>query len=130
MMALAPRARLSVIVITRNEAQRLPTCLVSLSFADEVIVVDSGSTDGTPELARRHGARVIETPDWPGFGPQKERALDAATGDWVFSIDADEWVDAELATAIQVPSVVTTGAPAASASRVTPLTRSLKSRAR
>ncbi len=99
--APAVKARLSVIVITKNEAQRLPTCLASLAFADEVIVVDSGSTDGTPELARRHGARVIETTDWPGFGLQKQRALDAATGDWVLSIDADEWVDAELAAAIR-----------------------------
>jgi hypothetical protein len=108
------KARLSVIVITRNEAQRLPTCLASLAFADEVIVVDSGSTDGTPEIARSHGARVIETTDWPGFGPQKQRALDAASGDWVFSIDADEWVDAKLAAAIQ--GVLAAGASGAALS--------------
>lgn len=94
-------ARLSVIVITRNEAQRLPTCLASVAFADELIVVDSGSTDGTQELARSLGASVIETTDWPGFGPQKQRALDAATGDWVLSIDADEWLDGTLAAAIK-----------------------------
>lgn len=97
----AARETLSVIVITRNEAHRLPTCLRSVAFADEIVVVDSGSSDGTPALARRLGARVIETADWPGFGPQKQRALDAATGAWVLSIDADEWVDAELAAAIQ-----------------------------
>ncbi len=95
------QARLSVIVITHNEAHRLPTCLASVTFADELIVVDSGSTDGTQALARDVGARVIETTDWPGFGPQKQRALDAATGDWVLSIDADEWLDSTLAAAIQ-----------------------------
>lgn len=102
--------RLSVIVITRNEADRLPTCLASVAFADEVIVVDSGSTDGTADLARRLGAGVIVTTDWPGFGPQKQRALNAATGHWVLSIDADEWVDGELAAAIR--RVVTANNPA------------------
>lgn len=106
-------ARLSVIVITRNESQRLPTCLASVAFADEWIVVDSGSTDGTQALAREAGARVIETADWPGFGPQKQRALDAATGDWVLSIDADEWLDAKLAAAIRQLLADDTGQPAA-----------------
>ena len=103
--------RLSVIVITHNEAARLPACLASVGFADELIVVDSGSSDGTPALAQAHGARVIATPDWPGFGPQKQRALDAASGIWVLSIDADEWLDAPLAAAIQ--TLVATDAPAA-----------------
>ncbi len=93
--------RLSVIVITKNEAERLPTCLASVAFADEIIVVDSASSDGTAALARQHGARVISTADWPGFGPQKQRALAAATGTWVLSIDADEWLDDELAAAIR-----------------------------
>ena len=109
----ASTPRLSVIVITKNESARLPTCLASVAFADELIVVDSGSTDGTAELARRLGARVIETTDWPGFGPQKQRALDAAAGTWVLSIDADEWVDAELAAAIRgvVGGCAATGGP-------------------
>ncbi len=107
------QARLSVIVITRNEAQRLSTCLTSVAFADEVIVVDSGSTDGTQTLARDLGARVIETADWPGFGPQKQRALDAATGDWVLSIDADEWLDSTLAAAIRQVLADDAGQPAA-----------------
>ncbi|MBE2245471.1 MAG: glycosyltransferase family 2 protein [Burkholderiaceae bacterium] len=106
-------ARLSVIVITKNEAGRLPTCLASVAFADEIIVVDSGSSDGTQEIARGLGARVIETADWPGFGPQKQRALDAATGDWVLSIDADEWLDAQLATAIRQLLADDAGQPAA-----------------
>ncbi len=105
------QARLSVIVITKNEATRLPTCLASVAFADEVIVVDSGSTDGTADLARSLGAHVIATTDWPGFGRQKQRALDAATGTWVLSLDADEWLDADLAAAIQ--SVTAAGHQAA-----------------
>lgn len=88
--------RLSAILITRNEAHNIEGCLRSVAFADEVVVVDSGSTDGTVELARRHGAHVICTGDWPGFGAQKNRALDAATGEWVLSIDADERVTPEL----------------------------------
>ena len=106
--------RLSVIVITRNEAQRLPTCLASVGFADELIVVDSGSTDGTAELARSLGAKVIGTADWPGFGRQKQRALDAARGTWVLSLDADEWLDDELAAAVRrvTEGGVLAGAPA------------------
>jgi glycosyltransferase involved in cell wall biosynthesis len=93
--------RLSVVLITRNEIHNIHACLRSLAFADEVVVVDSGSTDGTVEAARAAGARVIPTTDWPGFGPQKNRALDAATGDWVFSIDADEQLTPELAASLQ-----------------------------
>jgi glycosyltransferase involved in cell wall biosynthesis len=91
---LAPR--LSVIVITRNESARLAACLESVAFADEWIVVDSGSTDDTVAIAKTFGAQVTQTTDWPGFGPQKNRALDLATGDWVFSIDADERVTPAL----------------------------------
>ena len=87
---------LSIALITFNEVARLPACLASVAFADEVVVVDNGSTDGTVELARSLGARVLQTPDWPGFGPQKNRAVDMATGDWVLSIDADEQVTPEL----------------------------------
>lgn len=92
--------KLSVIIITKNEAAHIGACLQSLSFADEVIVLDSGSSDDTCAIARQHGARVEHTADWPGFGPQKNRALDLATGDWVLSIDADERVTPELAQAI------------------------------
>jgi glycosyltransferase involved in cell wall biosynthesis len=92
---------LSVIIITKNESANILACLESVAFADEFIVVDSGSTDNTVELARNLGAKVVVTPDWPGFGPQKNRALDLATGDWVLSIDADERVTAELAQEIQ-----------------------------
>ncbi|MGZ3159818.1 MAG: glycosyltransferase family 2 protein [Burkholderiaceae bacterium] len=88
--------RLSVILITKNEAVNLKACLDSVHFADEIIIVDSGSTDGTLDIARAAGATVIEPADWPGFGPQKNRALDAATGTWVLSIDADELITPEL----------------------------------
>lgn len=92
--------KLSVILITKNEARNLRQCLHSVAFADQIVVVDSGSTDGTQAIARDAGALVIETADWPGFGPQKNRALDAATGDWIFSIDADERVTPDLAAEI------------------------------
>ena len=87
---------LSVIIITKNEATHIADCLASVSFADEIIVLDSGSTDGTVALARNLGAQVHQSVDWPGFGPQKNRALALATQDWVFSIDADERVTPEL----------------------------------
>ena len=86
---------LSVIVITKNEAHAIGKCLESVSWADEIIVVDSGSTDGTVKIGESFGAKVHVT-DWPGFGPQKNRALDLATGEWVLSLDADEIVSPEL----------------------------------
>ena len=70
---------LSVVVITLNEEAKIAQCLASVSFADEIIVVDSGSRDRTVDVARAAGARVEHTPDWPGFGPQKNRALALAT---------------------------------------------------
>jgi glycosyltransferase involved in cell wall biosynthesis len=88
-------ANLSVIIVAKNEAHNIVDCVKSCSFADEIIVLDSGSTDGTPDLARQAGARVIET-DWPGFGVQKQRALTHAVSDWVLSIDADERISPEL----------------------------------
>lgn len=93
--------RLSVIIITKNEAAHIAACLESVAFADQVVVLDSGSTDGTPDMARQAGAQVHHTADWPGFGPQKNRALDLADGDWVLSVDADERVPAELAAEIR-----------------------------
>ncbi len=94
-------ANVSAILITKNEIQNLPACLEGLSWCIEIIVVDSGSTDGSVALARHLGARVVSRPDWVGFGPQKNRALDLAQGDWVFSIDADERVTPALAEEIQ-----------------------------
>jgi glycosyltransferase involved in cell wall biosynthesis len=99
---------LSVIIITKNEAANIRACLDSVAFATERIVVDFASSDDTVAIARSAGATVIETTDWPGFGPQKNRALRAATCDWVLSLDADERVtDAlreEILAAIQKPA--------------------------
>jgi glycosyltransferase involved in cell wall biosynthesis len=96
-----PPPALSVIVITKNEAHDIEDCLKSVAFADEWIVVDSGSTDDTRERAARLGAKVTSTNDWPGFGAQKNRALALAQGAWVLSIDADERVDEALAARIR-----------------------------
>lgn len=93
---------LSVILITKNEAERLPRCLESVrGLADEIVVLDSGSTDATLEIARRYTDKVFVSPDWPGFGPQKNRVLDYATGDWVLSLDADEWLTPGLAAEVR-----------------------------
>jgi glycosyltransferase involved in cell wall biosynthesis len=94
--------KLSVVIITKNEAHNIAACLASVSFANEWIVVDSGSTDDTARIAERLGAKVVVTTGWPGFGKQKNRALDLATGDWILSIDADERVTPELAVEIQL----------------------------
>lgn len=96
-----PSPTLSVIVITKNEAARIDACLASVAFADEWIVVDSQSSDDTTERARRFGATIVTTTDWPGFGLQKQRALDHATGRWVLAIDADEQVTPQLAASIR-----------------------------
>lgn len=91
---------LSVIIITKNEASHIGRCLESVSWADEIIVLDSGSQDDTVSLCRHYTDKVYET-DWPGFGVQKQRALDKAKGDWVLSIDADEVVTPELRAEIE-----------------------------
>jgi glycosyltransferase involved in cell wall biosynthesis len=91
---------LSAIVITRNNEAIIGRCIDSLSFADEIVVVDSGSTDRTPEICRELGAVVHITSDWPGHGLQKNRALERASGKWVLSVDSDEWVTPELRAAI------------------------------
>jgi glycosyltransferase involved in cell wall biosynthesis len=93
--------KLSAIIITRNEESNIGDCLRSLAFADEVIVLDNASSDGTAQIARSMGADVHVSPDWPGFGPQKNRALALATGDWVLSIDADERVTPDLRKEIE-----------------------------
>jgi glycosyltransferase involved in cell wall biosynthesis len=84
--------RISAVVITFNEAVNIRPCLASLAWCDELVVLDSGSTDDTVALARAAGAEVHVTADWPGFGAQKQRALALATGDWVLAVDADERV--------------------------------------
>ena len=86
---------LSAVIITRNAASQLEDCLRSVRFADEIVVVDSESSDGTVELAGRGGARVLHK-EWLGFGPQKQFAVRAAANDWVLCVDADERVSDAL----------------------------------
>ncbi|MEI6745706.1 MAG: glycosyltransferase family 2 protein [Methylococcaceae bacterium] len=87
--------KLSVIVITKNEESHIVQCLESVKWADEIIVLDSGSSDETVSICHQFTPHVFET-DWQGFGIQKQRSLNKATGDWVLSIDADEIITPEL----------------------------------
>lgn len=91
---------ISAVVITRNEENRLAACLESVSFAAEIVVVDSGSTDKTVEIALQYGARVFQQ-EWLGFGRQKQFAVSCAAHDWVLCLDADERVGAELRASIE-----------------------------
>jgi len=86
---------LSVVLITQNAAAQLPECLASVAFADEVVVVDSGSSDGTAEVAARYGARVVAK-EWLGYGRQKQFAVEQAKNDWVLCVDSDERVGFSL----------------------------------
>jgi glycosyltransferase involved in cell wall biosynthesis len=83
------REPLSVVVITYNNADTLERCLAAVDWADEIVVLDSGSSDDTVAIARRHGARISVHP-FDDYGPQKQRAIDAATHDWILNLDADE----------------------------------------
>ena len=91
---------LTVAIIAYNAAGQIGPCLASVGFADEILVVDSGSTDDTVEIARRHGAR-IETKEWLGFGRQKQHAVSLARHDWVLCLDVDERVSEPLARSIR-----------------------------
>jgi glycosyltransferase involved in cell wall biosynthesis len=93
--------KLSVSITAFNGAPLIRKCLESVQWADEIIVVDSGSTDNTREIARELGAKVTQTPDFPGYGQQKNRALDRTTGDWVLALDHDEWVSPALRAEIE-----------------------------
>lgn len=95
-----PEPMVSVVVLTRNEERHLPGCLDTLAWADEVLVLDSGSTDRTLEIARAAGVRVEERP-FTHFGDQRQAALEMARGVWVFFVDADERVPPELAAEVQ-----------------------------
>lgn len=88
-------------MITKNEAHNIEACLRSVHFADQMVVLDSGSTDNTAQLAESLGAEVSINSDWQGFGAQKNRALALANAQWVLSIDADERLSAELQSEIQ-----------------------------
>lgn len=96
----APPPLLSVAIITLNEAGNLPRTLASVQFAGEIIVVDSGSTDDTVEIARRFHAKIFVEP-WKGFSAQKNSAIEKCTGTWVLSLDADEELSPELGTQLR-----------------------------
>ena len=87
--------KISAVIITLNEERNIADAIGSVDWADEIVVVDSGSEDRTREIAESLGARVIVNP-WPGFSDQKQFATDAASNDWILSLDADERVSAEL----------------------------------
>ena len=91
---------LSAVIISHNSAARIGPCLASVSFCDEIIVVDSGSTDATTDLARSAGAKVIAQA-WLGYGPQKQFAVQQASFDWVLCLDTDEYVSERLQKSIQ-----------------------------
>jgi glycosyltransferase involved in cell wall biosynthesis len=90
---------ISIAVIAKNEADRIGHLLKSASFADEVVVVDSGSTDGTQALCEKMGARVIFNA-WPGYAEQKNFAMEQTTSEWVLNLDADEEISTALAAEI------------------------------
>jgi (heptosyl)LPS beta-1,4-glucosyltransferase len=97
-----PKATLSVVLIVRDESANIDDCLASVAWADEIVVLDSGSRDDTVELARAHASTRVETSDdWPGFGPQRQRAQAMASGDWILMLDADERVTPQLAEQIR-----------------------------
>jgi len=100
---------LSVAIITCDEERNLARTLASVRFADEVIVVDSGSSDRTVEIAEAHGAKVFVR-EWPGFAAQKNFAISKCVGDWVLSLDADEEMSPELAA--QIRTLLPTNPPA------------------
>lgn len=92
---------LTIAVMTLNEAEQIEACLRSARFADQLLVLDSGSTDDTVRLARAQGAEVHVSPDWQGFAVQRNRLIELSRGDWIFFLDADEVVPPALADEIQ-----------------------------
>ena len=105
--ARPPEHTLTVVIVAKNEARNIAECVASASFADEVVVLDSGSSDRTAALATAAGAKVVQT-DWPGYGPQVARGFSRANSAWVLSLDADERItDAlrnEVLAAIRSPA--------------------------
>lgn len=94
-------ATLSAVLIVKNEEKILDACLETISWADEIIVVDAGSSDKTIEIAKSYTSKVYSEPDWRGYGIQRQRAQAYASGDWVIMLDADEQISEELSVSIQ-----------------------------
>jgi glycosyltransferase involved in cell wall biosynthesis len=99
--ALHRAATISAIIIAKNNERTISRCIESVRWANEIIVLDGGSTDRTAEKCRALGAVVHVRTDWPGYGAQKNSALELASGDWILSIDTDEWVTEELRSEIE-----------------------------
>ena len=91
---------LSIVIITKNEEKNLPRCLESVKWADEIVIVDSGSTDKTLEIAKSYNAKIFEH-EWQGYGNQKIFAITQASKDWILNMDADEVVSPQLARTIE-----------------------------
>lgn len=90
------RATIAAVIITKNEQDSLRDCLESLRWVDEIIIVDSGSTDNTEAIAREYTENFYVNAEWPGFGKQKQLAQSYATSDWILAVDADERIDETL----------------------------------
>ncbi|EXU76354.1 glycosyltransferase family 2 protein [Erwinia mallotivora] len=98
---MTTRHPLSVVLIARDAADLLPECLASVSWADEIILLDSGSSDGTPQIAARHGAKVYHSAEWQGYGKQRQLAQSYASHPVILMIDSDERVTPQLRSAIE-----------------------------
>lgn len=98
---MSARKRLSVVMIAKNAADLIGDCLLSVDWADEIIVLDSGSADATCQIATEMGAKVYINTQWPGFGLQRQLAQSYASGDYIFMIDTDERVTPELKASIE-----------------------------
>lgn len=92
---------LGIALITKNAATQLDACLAAVAWADKIVVLDSGSTDATLDIAAKYGAQIHVTPDWPGFGIQKNRCIDLVDTDWILALDADEVLTPELTAEIR-----------------------------
>ena len=90
------RASIAAVIITKNEQDSLRDCLESLRWVDEIIIVDSGSTDNTETIAKEYTEHFHVNAEWPGFGKQKQLAQSYATSDWILAVDADERIDDTL----------------------------------
>lgn len=95
------RKAVSAVIIAKNAANDLPACLDSIRWVDEIVLVDSGSDDETIAIAESYGAKVFQHTDWPGYGPQRQRAQKHASHEWIFMIDVDERVTPELRASIE-----------------------------
>lgn len=93
--------KITVCIICKNEQEKISQCLDSVSWADEIVIIDSGSTDNTVEIAKKYTDKIFDYQDWPGFGKQRQRAEKHASYDWILAIDCDEVISPELKDEIQ-----------------------------